>query len=53
MGDKKQAEKQYRSNNGIATFVEYAKGHPLVGVVYLPEDVRSEASKLFAEMPDK
>lgn len=53
MGDKKQAEKQYRSNNGVATFIEYAKGNPLVGIIYLPEDVRSSASKLFAEMPDK
>jgi PhoH-like ATPase len=53
MGDKKQAEKQYRSNNGVAAFIEYAKGNPLVGIIYLPEDVRSEASKLFAEMPDK
>ena len=50
LGDLKQAENQYKVNNGIATFIEHSLESPLVGVVWLPEDVRSEMSKLFAEL---
>ena len=50
LGDLKQAENQYKVNNGIATFIEHSLDSPLVGVVWLPEDVRSEMSKLFAEL---
>lgn len=50
LGDLKQAENQYKVNNGIATFIEHSLDSSLVGVVWLPEDVRSEMSKLFAEL---
>jgi PhoH-like ATPase len=49
-GDFKQAEDKYIYNNGLYLAVEKLKGHPLVGVVYLDEDVRSDASKVFAEL---
>jgi PhoH-like ATPase len=50
LGDIKQAENAYKTNNGIMTFIEHSLESPLVGVVWLPEDVRSEVSKLFAEL---
>ena len=50
LGDIKQAENQYKVNNGITTFIEHSLDSALVGVVWLPEDVRSEMSKLFAEL---
>lgn len=49
-GDYKQAEDKYRGNNGLLHAVDVLKGNPLVGIVILEEDVRSEASKVFAEM---
>jgi PhoH-like ATPase len=49
-GDNKQAEKRFKQNNGINLFIEKSKGNPLVGIVILDEDVRSEASKLFADL---
>jgi PhoH-like ATPase len=49
-GDYKQAESRYKHDNGITQFIEKAKGNPLVGIVILEEDVRSEASKVFADI---
>ena len=51
MGDiKNQTEDKYKYDNGLAAFIEYAKDEPLVGVIYLPMDVRSEMSKIFADL---
>lgn len=50
VGDVKQAEDKYKRNNGLLHAIETLKGHPLVGVVILSDDVRSEASKVFADM---
>jgi PhoH-like ATPase len=49
-GDFKQAEDKYKGRNGLLHAVDKLKGKPLVGIVILEEDVRSEASKVFAEM---
>lgn len=49
-GDINQAEEKYVHDNGLVSAIEILKGNPLVGIVCLQEDVRSEASKLFAEM---
>jgi len=48
-GDWKQAETKYVHNNGLSQFIQYAKGNPMVGIVVLDEDVRSDASKIFAD----
>ena len=51
MGDiKNQTEDKYKYDNGLTAFIEQSKDEPLVGVIYLPEDVRSEMSKIFAEI---
>lgn len=49
-GDYKQVEDKYSRNNGLIQAIEELKGKGLVGVVSLSDDIRSEASKLFAEM---
>lgn len=49
-GDYKQAESKYRSDNGLSLFIDKCKGNPLVGIVVLEEDVRSKASKVFADL---
>lgn len=49
-GDYKQVEDKYSRNNGLIQAIEDLKGNPLVGVVSLSEDVRSEASKVFADL---
>lgn len=49
-GDYSQAEAKYKSNNGLRYLIEKAKGNPLFGMITLEEDVRSEASKLFASL---
>jgi len=49
-GDYKQSEPKYKYNNGLYQLIEKLKGNPLVGIVVLNEDVRSEASKVFAEI---
>lgn len=49
-GDYNQAEEKFKYNNGLKFAVEELKGHPLVGIVKLSEDVRSEASKVFAKL---
>jgi predicted ribonuclease YlaK len=51
MGDiKNQTEDKYKYDNGLSTFIEQSKDEKLVGVIYLPMDVRSEMSKIFAEL---
>lgn len=49
-GDYKQVENKYARNNGLIQAIHELKGKKLVGVVELSEDIRSEASKLFADM---
>ncbi len=51
MGDiKNQTEKRYKIDNGLSAFIDQSKNEPLVGVMYLPVDVRSEMSKIFADL---
>jgi predicted ribonuclease YlaK len=51
MGDiKNQTEDKYKYDNGLSAFIEQSKDEKLVGVIYLPMDVRSEMSKIFAEL---
>ena len=51
MGDiKNQTEDKYKYDNGLTAFIEQSKDEPLVGVIYLPEDVRSAMSKIFADL---
>lgn len=49
-GDYEQAENKYLRNNGLLKMINTLKGNPLVGVVVLDTDVRSEASRVFAEL---
>lgn len=49
-GDWKQASGKYKENSGMKHLIDKTKGNPLVGVVVLDEDVRSEASKIFADL---
>jgi PhoH-like ATPase len=49
-GDYNQAEGKFINNNGLAYAVEALKGNPLVSVVVLDIDVRSDASRIFAEI---
>lgn len=49
-GDIEQAEDKYMHDNGLLYAIEALKGHPLVGIVVLQEDIRSEASKVFAHI---
>lgn len=49
-GDFKQAENKFLGDNGLKQAIEKLKGNPLVGIVVMEEDVRSEASKVFAEL---
>ena len=48
-GDFKQAETKYVYNNGLSKFIQYVSENPspLVGIVVLDDDVRSDASKFF------
>ncbi len=48
-GDYRQAENKFERDNGIIQFIEQKKGNPLIGIVVLSEDVRSPASKVFAD----
>jgi PhoH-like ATPase len=52
MGDWKQAAGKYEYNCGLVQFIKYVKVHPnpLVGVMVMDEDVRSTASKYFADI---
>lgn len=49
-GDFKQAEDKYKGKNGLVHAINHLKGNPLVSIVVLEEDVRSEASKVFADL---
>jgi PhoH-like ATPase len=49
-GDYNQAESKYVNDNGLIYAVEGLKGNPLVGVIDLDLDVRSDASKIFADL---
>jgi len=49
-GDYKQSEPKYKKDNGLYQLIEKLKGNPLVGIVVLEEDIRSEASKVFADI---
>lgn len=49
-GDINQAEDKYTHNNGLVAAIEGLKGNPLVGIMCLQEDIRSEASKVFADL---
>ena len=52
IGDWKQAAGKYEWNCGLVQFINYVKQNPnpLVGVMVMDEDVRSDASKYFAEI---
>ena len=51
LGDAKQAENQFSErSNGLTKLVERSKGSSLFGCVYLSEDLRSNASKMFVEI---
>lgn len=49
-GDINQAEEKYIHDNGLVRAIEALKGKKEVGIVVLDIDVRSEASKLFADI---
>lgn len=49
-GDWKQANGKYKNDNGLIQLINKTKDNPLVGVVVLDEDVRSDASKVFADL---
>ena len=49
-GDYQQAENKFKSDNGLLKAIRDLKGKSKVGIVNLPEDLRSEASKLFADL---
>lgn len=49
-GDINQTESRYLKENGLATLIEKTKNNPLIGFIYLEDDVRSEASKVFADL---
>jgi PhoH-like ATPase len=49
-GDYKQSESKFVNNNGLMRLIDITKGNPLVGIIVLDTDVRSEASKVFADI---
>jgi len=49
-GDWKQAESKYMRDNGLLYLINKTKNNPLVGAVVLDTDVRSSASKVFADL---
>lgn len=49
-GDWKQSENKYKNDNGLLKLIRESKGNPLVGIVVLNEDLRSKASKIFADL---
>lgn len=50
VGDYKQSVYNTSLDNGLVQAIEKLKGDSLVGIVTLNEDIRSEGSKLFADM---
>lgn len=53
VGDVKQAEEMFKNNNGLLFGIENLKGNPKVGIVVLSEDIRSEVSRVFADLSSK
>ena len=51
-GDYKQSLLDSSENNPLLRMCEKLKGNPLFACVYLTEDVRSETSKMFADLFD-
>jgi PhoH-like ATPase len=49
-GDWNQAESKFKQDNGLLKLIKEGKGNELVGIVILEEDLRSKASKVFAEL---
>lgn len=49
-GDWKQAEGKHLIDNGMVQLINRTKDEPLVGTIVLNEDVRSNASRVFAEL---
>lgn len=49
-GDWKQANGKYKYDSGLVHLINKTKDNPLVGVVVLDEDVRSDTSKVFANL---
>ena len=49
-GDWKQANGVYKSDNGMVRMIEQTKDNPLVGTIVLDDDVRSDISKVFANL---
>lgn len=49
-GDWKQSEGRYKNDNGLIHLLNQTKNDPLVGACVMNLDVRSEASKVFAEL---
>ena len=50
VGDWKQTSGKYLADNGMVQLIEQTKDESLVGVIVLDLDVRSEASRVFAEL---
>lgn len=48
-GDWNQSEDKYVNNNGLKSAINHFKGEPLAGTVVLDIDVRSDASRVFAD----
>ena len=49
-GDSKQTEGKFKQTSGLEYMIEQLKNNPLVSIVRLNEDVRSEASRIFADL---
>ncbi len=49
-GDWQQSENKYKHDNGLLKLIKEGKGNELVGIVVLEEDLRSPASRVFAEL---
>ncbi len=49
-GDYLQAEKKFEKNNGLKCAVNKLKDNPLVGIIFLEQNVRSDASSVFLEL---
>jgi len=50
VGDWRQTDGKYISTSGLVDFIQKTIDNPLVGIVVLEEDVRSDVSKVFAEL---
>lgn len=49
-GDYSQSEGKFKNNSGVKNLIQKAKGSSIFGCVVLDEDIRSDTSKLFAEI---